>query len=72
MRRIFPTMAVETNKAISPLTWVIITGLGFVLFVAAAIILMIFSSKTANLIPQVCFFLLIFVALIASVFLFGA
>jgi hypothetical protein len=65
-------MPVETNKTVSPLTWVIITGLGFVLFVAAAVILMIFSNKAANLNPQVYFFLLIFVALIASGFLFGA
>jgi hypothetical protein len=65
-------MSVETNKAVSPLTWVIITGLGFVLFVAAAVILMIFSNKSANLSPQVYFFLLVFVALIASGFLFGA
>ena len=65
-------MSVETNKTVSPLSWVIITGLGFVLFVAAAVILMIFSNKAANLSPQVYFFLLIFVALIASGFLFGA
>lgn len=65
-------MSVETNKTVSPLSWVIITGLGFVLFVAAAVILMIFSNKTANLSPQVYFFLLVFVALIASGFLFGA
>lgn len=65
-------MSVETNKTVSPLSWVIITGLGFVLFVAAAVILMIFSNKAANLSPQVYFFLLVFVALIASGFLFGA
>jgi hypothetical protein len=65
-------MPAEANKAITPLSWVIITGLGFVLFVAAAIILMIFSNKAANLSPQVYFFLLVFVALIASGFLFGA
>lgn len=65
-------MSVETNKTVSPLSWVIITGVGFVLFVAAAIILMIFSNKASNLSPQVYFFLLVFVALIASGFLFGA
>jgi hypothetical protein len=65
-------MTVETNKTVSPLSWVIITGLGFVLFVAAAVILMIFSNKAANLSPQVYFFLLVFAALIASGFLFGA
>jgi hypothetical protein len=65
-------MPVETNKAVSPLSWVIITGLGFVLFVAAAVTLMIFSNRSTNLSPQVYFFLLVFVALIASGFLFGA
>lgn len=65
-------MPTEANKAVSPLSWVIITGLGFVLFVAAAVVLMIFSNKSANLSPQVYFFLLVFVALIASGFLFGA
>jgi len=62
----------QTTKTASSLSWVIITGLGFVLFVAAAVILMIFSDKAANLSPQVYFFLLVFVGLIASGFLFGA
>lgn len=65
-------MPAEANKAVSPLSWVIITGLGFVLFVGAAVILMIFSNKASNLSPQVYFFLLVFAALIASGFLFGA
>jgi hypothetical protein len=65
-------MPAEANKAVSPLSWVVITGLGFVLFVAAAVTLMIFGDKSANLSPQVYFFLLVFVALIASGFLFGA
>ncbi|QEM12768.1 hypothetical protein [Mucilaginibacter rubeus] len=65
-------MPAEANKAVSPLSWVIITGLGFVLFVGAAVTLMIFSNKSANMSAQVYFFLLIFAALIASGFLFGA
>lgn len=65
-------MPAEANKAVSPLSWVIITGFGFVLFVGAAVILMIFSNKASNLSPQMYFFLLVFAALIASGFLFGA
>ena len=62
----------QDQKNVSSLNWVVITGIGFVLFVAAAVVLMVFSSKTANLSPQVYFFLLVFVGLIASGFLFGA
>ncbi|WP_183560116.1 carboxypeptidase-like regulatory domain-containing protein [Mucilaginibacter sp. SP1R1] len=65
-------MSTSANKTVSSLNWIIITGVGFVLFVAAAVILMIFSNKASNLSPQVYFFLLVFVALIASGFLFGA
>ncbi|TSJ43401.1 carboxypeptidase regulatory-like domain-containing protein [Mucilaginibacter corticis] len=65
-------MPKQDQKNVSSLTWVIITALGFVLFVAAAVVLMIFSDKAANLSPQVYFFLLVFVGLIAAGFLFGA
>ena len=61
-----------TKKNISSLNWVIITGLGFVLFVAAAILLIIFSNKMASLNKQIYFFLLVFVGLIAAGFLFGS
>jgi hypothetical protein len=65
-------MPVEDNKIVKPLNWVVITGLGFVLFVIASVILMIVGNKSANFTPQVYFFLLVFVALIASGFLFGS
>jgi hypothetical protein len=65
-------MATESKKNITSLTWVIISGAGFVLFVIAAVVLMIFSSRSSNLSPQVYFFLLVFVALIAAGFLFGS
>jgi hypothetical protein len=65
-------MLKETDNNVTPLSWVIVTGVGFVLFIAASVVLMTFSNKAANLSPQIYFFLLIFVALIASGFLFGA
>lgn len=64
-------MSTAAKKNISSLSWVIITGLGFVLFIIAAVILIIFSSNANNLNSQVYFFLLVFIALIASGFLFG-
>lgn len=64
-------MATTVKKHISSLSWVIITGLGFILFIIAAVILIIFSSNANNLNSQVYFFLLVFIALIASGFLFG-
>lgn len=65
-------MAAPTEKRISQLTWVIISALGFILFVAAAIVLISFSNQTGNIKPQIFFFLLVMIGLIASGFLFGA
>ncbi len=64
-------MAIQ-QKSISPLTWVVLTAIGFVLFVAAAIILITFSSRSGSIKPQIFYFLLVLIALIASGFLFGA
>lgn len=65
-------MAASSEKRISQLTWVILSALGFVLFVAAAIVLISFSNQTGNIKPQIFYFLLVMIGLIASGFLFGA
>lgn len=60
------------SKQISQLTWVILSALGFVLFVCAAVILIKFSSNAGSIKPQIFYFLLVIIGLIASGFLFGA
>lgn len=65
-------MAPVPQKSISPLTWVVLTAFGFVLFVAAAVVLITFSSRTGSIKPQIFYFLLVLIGLIASGFLFGA
>ena len=62
----------EPEKRISKLNWVILSGLGFILFVAAAILLINFSNATGSIKPQIFYFLLVIIGLIASGFLFGA
>ena len=65
-------MEVKPNNQISQLTWVILCALGFILFVGAAVVLMTVSNKSGDIKPQVFYFLLVLIGLIASGFLFGA
>lgn len=65
-------MAKSDNKQISSLSWVLITGAGFIFFIGVAIALIMFSSHTGNIKPQIYYFLLVLIGLIVSGFLFGA
>ena len=65
-------MAQPPQKQISQLTWVILTAAGFILFVGIAAALIRFSNQAGNIKPQIYYFLLVIVGLIASGFLFGA
>jgi len=62
----------KTNKAIAPLTWIIISGIGFVVFVVAALLFSFYSDKINFISPSAYFFLLVIIALMAAGFLFGA
>lgn len=61
----------QTNK-IKPLKWAIISALGFVVFLGAAILFSIYSDKLNLINTSTYFFLLVALALIAAGFLFGA
>jgi hypothetical protein len=65
-------MVQSPQKSISQLTWVILSGAGFILFVVIAAALIRFSNQTGNIKPQIYYFLLVIVGLIAAGFLFGA
>jgi hypothetical protein len=62
----------KTDKTISPLNWIIISGIGFVVFVVAALLFSFYSDKINFISPSAYFFLLVIIALIAAGFLFGA
>ncbi|MEP6712867.1 MAG: hypothetical protein ABJA37_10645 [Ferruginibacter sp.] len=63
---------VQKNKEITPLTWVIISAVGFILFLAAAILLMLYSNRIGFIKPQIYFFLLVIIGLVCAAFLSGA
>jgi hypothetical protein len=65
-------MAPKPENKISQLTWVIVSAFGFILFVIAAVVLIDFSSTTGDIKPQIFYFLLVLIGLIAAGFLFGA
>ena len=62
----------QKSKTISPLTWVIISAIGFILFLAAAILLILYSSRIGFIKPQIYFFLLVIIGLVCAAFLSGA
>jgi hypothetical protein len=65
-------MVKPANNRMSPLTWVLITAVGFIFFIGVAVVLIIFSSHTGNIKSQIYYFLLVLIGLVASGFLFGA
>ena len=60
------------NKSITPLTWILISAVGFILFLAAALSLIFFGDKIGTIKPQIYFFLLVIMGLICAAFLSGA
>ena len=65
-------MPVKTNNTIKPLTWIIISGVGFVIFLLAALLFSLYSEKINFISPSAYFFLLVMLGLMAAGFLFGA
>jgi len=65
-------MHVKTNNTIKPLTWIIISGVGFVIFLLAALLFSLYSEKINFISPSAYFFLLVILGLMAAGFLFGA
>jgi hypothetical protein len=62
----------KANNTIKPLTWIIISAVGFVVFVVAALLFSFYSDKINFISPSAYFFLLVIIALMAAGFLFGA
>jgi hypothetical protein len=62
----------KANNTIRPLTWIIISAVGFVVFLLAALLFSLYSDKINFIGPSSYFFLLVIIALIAAGFLFGA
>jgi co-chaperonin GroES (HSP10) len=62
----------DQRNNIKPFNWVIISALGFVVFLGMAIAFSIYSDKLNLISPSTYFFLLVVLALIAAGFLFGA
>lgn len=62
----------QKNNTITPLTWVIISAIGFILFLAAAILLMLYSNRIGFIKPQIYFFLLVIIGMVCAAFLSGA
>ncbi|HEY6976930.1 MAG TPA: hypothetical protein VH396_11625 [Chitinophagaceae bacterium] len=65
-------MPQKSNNSLSPLTWIIISGVGFVVFLIAALLFSLYSDKINFISQSAYFFLLVPLALVAAGFLFGA
>jgi hypothetical protein len=65
-------MPQKSNNALSPLTWIIISGIGFIVFLIAALLFSLYSEKINFISQSAYFFLLVPLALVAAGFLFGA
>lgn len=59
-------------KTVSPLLWVIISAIGFVLFLGAAIAFLLLNDKIGIIKPQIYFFLVVILGLVCAAFLSGA
>ncbi len=60
------------DKNVSPQTWIIVSAVGFLLFLGAALALIFFSDKIGYIKPQIYFFLLVILGLVCAAFLSGA
>src|SRR4051812_37603149 len=65
-------MPAKGNNTLPPLTWIIISGIGFVIFLLAALLFSLYSDKINFIGPSAYFFLLVILGLMAAGFLFGA
>src|SRR6478672_3833408 len=65
-------MPQKSNNALSPLTWIIISGIGFIVFLLAAFLFSLYSDKINFISQSAYFFLLVPLALVTAGFLFGA
>ncbi len=65
-------MNTEKEKPISPLTWVIISAVGFLVFVGVALFFIFFTDKLNNISLPLYYFLLVIAGFIAAAFLSGA
>jgi hypothetical protein len=62
----------KANNVIKPLTWIIISGVGFIVFLLAALLFSLYSERINFIGPSAYFFLLVILGLLAAGFLFGA
>jgi hypothetical protein len=60
------------NADISPSKWVIISAIGLIFFLGAAVLLIFFNERVGYIKPQIYYFLLVIIALACSAFLSGA
>jgi hypothetical protein len=65
-------MPEKANSAIKPLTWIIISGVSFVIFLLAALLFSLYNEQLNFISPSTYFFLLVILGLMAAGFLFGA
>ena len=61
-----------TNQRTKPTNWVILSILGFLFFLALAILFSVYNRQLTFITPSLYFFLLIPLALLSAAFLFGA
>src|SRR5215216_4154698 len=62
----------NNSNALSPLTWIIISAVGFIVFLIGALLFSLYSDKINFISQSTYFFLLVPLALVAAGFLFGA
>ena len=62
----------SVSKNTSSFQWVIISAIGFLLFLAAAVGLLFLNDRIGVIKPQIYFFLIIILGLVCAAFLFGA
>lgn len=65
-------MNAQKEKFISPLTWVVISAIGFLVFIVVALFFIFFNDQLNNISLPLYYFLLVIVGFIAAAFLSGA
>jgi hypothetical protein len=62
----------DPRSDVKPLAWVLISGVGFFVFLLTAVLFGVFADRMSGLSPPTFFFLLVSIGLVAAGFLFGA
>lgn len=62
----------NSGNKLSAQTWVVISLIGFILFLGAVLALLLLSDRIGNIKPQIYFFLVVILGLVCAAFLSGA